>query len=77
MGDAKSQPAPSMDQGMMTMMPVNEIAVPVNGSATLAPNGLHMMMFGLKSKLAVGDKVPVTLKLDNGDQVQVTATVRQ
>jgi copper(I)-binding protein len=66
-----------MDNSMMVMSPVARIAIPANGQTTLAPNGLHMMLFGLKSKLAEGDKVSVTLKLDDGSTVPVTATVRQ
>jgi len=65
------------DQGMMTMMPVAQIAVPAKGKTTLAPNGFHMMLFGLKSKLSAGDKIAVTLKLDDGTTVPVTAEVRQ
>lgn len=64
-----------MDTSMMSMMPVSQIAIPANGQAMLAPNGLHMMLFGLKSKLAEGDKVSVTLKLDDGSTVPVKAAV--
>jgi copper(I)-binding protein len=61
---------------MMTMMPVAKIDIPAKGRATLAPNGLHMMLFGLKSKLAAGSKVSIALKLDDGSTVPVTASVR-
>ena len=64
------------DGSMMTMMPVAKIDVPANGQTTLAPNGYHMMLFGLKSKLSEGSKVNVTLKLDDGSTVPVTASVR-
>jgi hypothetical protein len=63
--------------GMMTMSPVAKIDVPARGKATLAPNGLHLMLFGLKSKLAEGGKVSITLKLDDGSTVPVTASVRR
>ena len=64
-------------QSMMVMTPVSQIAIPANGQATLEPNGYHMMVFGLKSKLAAGDKIPVTLKLDDGTTVEATATIRK
>jgi copper(I)-binding protein len=67
----------SSDQKMMVMTPISKIDIPANGKTTLAPNGLHMMMFGLKTKLASGDKINVTLKLDDGTTVPVVATVRQ
>jgi copper(I)-binding protein len=64
------------DQSMMTMAPVNKFDIPANGKVSLAPDGLHIMMFGLKSKLAVGDKISVTMKLDDGSSVPVVATVK-
>jgi copper(I)-binding protein len=71
-GDAKDGMS-----SMMTMMPVAKIDVPAHGRATLAPNGYHLMLFGLKSKLAEGSKVSITLKLDDGSTVPVTASVRR
>jgi copper(I)-binding protein len=61
---------------MMTMMPVARIEVPAKGRVALAPNGLHLMLFGLTSKLAEGSKVTLTLKLDDGSTVAVVASVR-
>ena len=61
---------------MMTMSPVAKIDVPAKGRATLAPNGLHLMLFGLKSKLTEGGSITITLKLDDGSIVPVTASVR-
>ena len=63
-------------QPMMTMIPVSKIEIPANGKVTLAPNGLHIMMFGLKSRPAAGDKINVTLKLDDGSTVPVVAIVK-
>jgi hypothetical protein len=67
----------TMNGDMMGMMPIDRIAIPANGKASLSPNGMHVMLFGLKKKLAAGDKVNVTLKLDDGSMVPVTATVRK
>jgi periplasmic copper chaperone A len=67
---------PHAAMGMMTMTPVTRIEIPANGRATLAPNGYHLMVFGLKSKLTDGGKFAVTLKLDDGSTVPVTASVR-
>jgi hypothetical protein len=64
------------DRSMMTMMPLKEIAVPAGGKTTLGPNGIHLMVFGLKGKPAAGDKLTVTLKLDDGTTVPVTAVFR-
>jgi periplasmic copper chaperone A len=64
------------DGGMMRMSPVPSIAVPANGQTELRPGGLHLMLFGLRKPLAVGDSVHVTLTLDNGARVMFTAPVR-
>ena len=61
---------------MMRMAPVPSIAVPANGQVELRPGGLHLMLFGLKKPLAVGDTVHVTLTLDNGSRVMLNAPVR-
>lgn len=66
-----------MEGKMMRMSPVAQIDVPANGKASLKPGGFHLMMFGLKGRPAEGDTIRVTLKLDNGATVPVTATVRQ
>lgn len=61
---------------MMSMMPVTKVEIPSKGKVTLAPGGLHLMLFGLKSKVAAGGKVNITLTLDDGSTVPVAATVR-
>lgn len=75
--DSSAMSMGQSDQSMMAMMPIKKIEIPANGKTTLAPNGLHMMMFGLKTKPAAGDKIRVTLKLDDGTTVPVIATVRE
>jgi len=62
---------------VMSMTPVARIAIPAKGKVELNPNHFHIMLFGLKSRPAIGDTVAVTLKLDNGVTVPVTATVRK
>ena len=38
----------TMNGDMMGMMPIDRIAIPANGKASLSPNGMHVMLFGLK-----------------------------
>ncbi len=61
----------------MLMTPVSEIAIPAKGKTSLNPDGLHIMLFGLKARPKVGDVINVTLKLDDGSTVPVAATVRK
>lgn len=65
------------ENGMMRMSPVRAIAVPAGGQVELRPGGLHLMLFGLKQPLVVGDTVRVTLTMDDGTRVQVAAPVRK
>lgn len=62
---------------LMVMSRVGQITVPAKGKTALSSGGLHIMLFGLKSRPAVGDSVAVTLRLDDGTTVPVTATVRK
>jgi copper(I)-binding protein len=62
---------------IMSMTPVTEIAIPAKGKTSLNPDGLHIMLFGLKTRPIAGDTIHVTLKLDDGSTVPVTATVRK
>jgi copper(I)-binding protein len=66
-----------MEGSMMRMSPVKQIEVPAGGRTELKPGGLHVMMFGLKKRPAAGDTLTVTLTLDDGTKVPVTATVRR
>jgi hypothetical protein len=64
------------ENGMMRMSPVKSIPLPA-GKTELKPGGLHIMIFGLKQRPAVGDHVSVTLTLDDGSTVPVSAVVRK
>ena len=66
-----------MDGAMMRMSPVKQIEVPAGRKTELKPGGLHVMIFGLKRRPAVGDALAVTLTLDDGSKVPVVATVRR
>ena len=66
-----------MDKASMRMTQVSEIGIRANGKTSLSENGLHLMLYGLKTRPAVGDTLAVTLKLDNGSTVQVKAVVRK
>src|SRR5579862_2561996 len=56
----------TMIKMMMVMTPVDHVAIPARGKTSFDPNGFHIMLFGLKTRPDVGDKLSVTLKLDDG-----------
>ncbi len=61
---------------MMRMEQVKAIDVMAGGRTELKPGGLHIMLFGMKSRPAPGARVPVTLTLDNGQTIEMSAEVR-
>ncbi|AOY92010.1 hypothetical protein BKK79_09540 [Cupriavidus sp. USMAA2-4] len=68
-----------MDGSVMRMRPVASIDLPKMQDVELKPGGYHVMLMGLKSQLKAGDKVPLTLKIEQGGKVteqRVDAEVR-
>jgi periplasmic copper chaperone A len=66
-----------MVKTMMVMTPVTQVPIPAHGKASFDPNGYHVMLFGLKTRPTIGDKIDATIKLDDGTMVPVEATVRK
>ena len=50
------------DGGMMTMRAVDAVDLPAGKTVSLAPGGMHVMLFGLSGPLVAGRKVPLTLE---------------
>lgn len=67
----------TMNKMLMVMTPVSQVSIPAKGKTSFDPNNFHVMLFGLKMRPAVGDKIHVTLKLDDGTTVPVEAIVRK
>ena len=68
--------ATSTIEGQSRMRMREKMTVPAKGSLVFAPEGLHVMLTALTKTLEVGDKVPVTLELDDGGAIDIVATVR-
>jgi copper(I)-binding protein len=64
------------DNGVMRMREVEGgIAVP-QGTTTLRPGGLHVMLMGLHQPLREGESFPLTLRFASGAEVTVQVPVR-
>lgn len=61
---------------MMHMEQIEELSIPAQGSVTLKPGGLHLMLTDAKKPLKAGDQVPMMLVFKNGKKIAVKATVR-
>jgi hypothetical protein len=67
----------SMKNGVMTMRPLdNGLTIEAGKTVKLAPGGLHLMLFDLKSPLKQGDRMPVTLEFEKAGKVTVSLDVR-
>ena len=70
----------SMNQGVMEMREMKEIALPKNKTVKLAPGGLHIMLFDLKQTMKPGDVVPMTLDVATSarhhEKIEVKVEVR-
>jgi periplasmic copper chaperone A len=61
----------AMKGDVMEMRQVDAIELPAGKAVELKPGGLHVMFIGLKQPLALGSKVPVTLKFERAGEVKV------
>ena len=70
-----------MDGDMMKMRAVDAVPLPAGQPVEFKPNGLHVMLTGLKAPLKAGDVVPIRLVVEDAkgkrETVDVRATARQ
>ena len=66
----------TMGGGMISMKPVDSIAVKKGATVKLEPGGYHIMLLDLKSPLKAGDKISLTLTFRSGATVKTDAEVR-
>jgi copper(I)-binding protein len=66
-----------MSGGQSVMRQVPAIDIPAGGEVQLKVGILHVMMFGLKRDLKVGDMVDVSLQFEKAGTVPIKAVVRQ
>jgi copper(I)-binding protein len=60
----------AMKGDVMEMRQIDDIELPPGKPVELKPGGLHLMFTGLKQPLALGSKLPVTLKFERvGDML--------
>ena len=61
-----------MDDGVMIMRQVPDIALPKGKTVSLKPGGLHIMFIGLKAPIQEGARVPVSLTVQDSAGKQQT-----
>lgn len=63
--------------GVARMRPVDGVDLPAGGEATLAPGGLHVMLFGLGEALQEGRRFPLTLTFERAGEIEVEVAVEK
>ena len=67
----------TMSGTVMQMRPVAAIDIPAGQPVTLAPDGLHIMLEGLKKPLRAGQSFPLTLTFEKAGTRTVKVAVHQ
>jgi copper(I)-binding protein len=70
----------SNDGGVMRMRQLEVLSLPAREAVELKPGGNHIMLLDIKQQLKPGDKVPLTLIVEEGKKrrtVKVEALVRE
>lgn len=62
--------------GVSRMRPAGEITIPPGKMLTMGPNGLHVMLMGLKTPLQPGTKLPLTLRFARGGERQIRLPIQ-
>jgi copper(I)-binding protein len=60
---------------MVTMTPVEEVAIDADSAVEFRPGGNHIMLVGLAEPLAAGDTFVATLRFASGRELDTTVTV--
>lgn len=66
-----------MEDGMARMVQQSALTVPASGSLELAPGGYHLMLFEPDGPIESGQRVALTLRTRNGEDIEVSAQVRR
>jgi periplasmic copper chaperone A len=63
--------------GDAALKPLEFVTVPAYDWAYMGPKGVHVLLLDLKRPVSEGDTIKLTLALDNGTTLEVTATVKK
>ena len=65
------------ENGVMKMRPMADVPIKAGGSAQFKPDGMHIMLLGLKHPLKAGDTFPLTLTFEKAGAVQTMVKVEK
>ncbi len=65
------------EKGVSKMVTIDSLVIPKQSTVIMQPGGIHIMLFNLKTPLAVGDKVKLQLKFADLPPQILEAEVKQ
>ena len=66
----------AMVDNVMRMRPVKALELPAGKIVELKPNGYHVMLMGLKEQIKDGDRIAITLIVEDKDRKRQTVDVQ-
>jgi periplasmic copper chaperone A len=63
------------ENGVMSMRPVPELALPAGASTAIEPGHYHIMLIGVKAPLSAGQNFPITLTFASAPPLDVSVAV--
>ena len=64
------------EKGIVRMAPIDDIIIPAHTTISLKPNGMHLMLLGLRKNLNAGDKFELILKFKENIEKVILVSVR-
>ncbi|MEK7876115.1 MAG: copper chaperone PCu(A)C [Pseudomonadota bacterium] len=65
----------SMDGGVMKMRPLDKLDLPAGKTVNLKPGGYHVMLIDVRRELKAGERVPITLTVQDPHGARSTLKV--
>lgn len=65
----------TMDGGVMKMRPLDKLDLPANKTVNLKPGGYHVMLTDIRRELKAGERVPLTLTVQDPRGAKLTLQV--
>jgi copper(I)-binding protein len=75
--DSASVHRTEIDNGVTKMTTVRDLPVKAGETVRFAPNGLHIMLIGLKRQLNTGETFPITLNFAAAGPITATVSVER
>jgi len=67
----------SMADGVMKMRQIPKLSLPAKQMVELKPGSYHIMLMDLKAPIKAGDKVPLTLTVEEGGKQKIIEVVAE